>query len=319
LTPISAAAIFGRADWIAVERAVSDADRLDIEALHSAYVARVAETFPGGLAPAELLWRRIQPGQWELEWYLPLWLGKRLGVDHERSIAMVLGNVLGLASLRLQDDVRDGEVDAFERERANRLSGALYRLAVAEYRALLPPSSPFWLELELRMAEWQRAADADVSPASGGAALYRLASRGAPLKLCARAMVELTSRQDMWPRLSRCLDNALSAMVLFDHACDWQEDLAGGRPNAFAAAASPHAPATQARVFAAMMGGQVIAPYFATVHAAFDRAARLADDLRIEPLAGYLRRQANAIEREALRLDAHYSNLGDVSMAIVFG
>jgi hypothetical protein len=74
-----------------------------------------------------------------------------------------------------------------------------------------------------------------------------------------------------------------------------------------------------AQVFAALMGGQVVGPYFATVVAGFERAATLADDLLIEPLAGYLRRQADAIGREAVRLDARYSDLGDMSTAIVFG
>jgi len=201
----------------------------------------------------------------------------------------------------------------------NDLSGALYHAAVAEYRALLPPSSTFWRELEQRMAEWHRWADADVRPGGGALAQRQLVSRAAPLKLCALALIELGSRSDMWPRLSQCLDEALVAMVLFDHACDWQEDLADGRPNAFARAASPYAQPSPARVFAAMMGGQFIAPYFDTVREAFDRAARLADDLAIETLANYLRRQATTIEREAVRLDAHYSNLGDLSVEIVFG
>jgi hypothetical protein len=221
--------------------------------------------------------------------------------------------------LRLEDDLRDGDVDTVVHEQASELCVALYWSAVAEYRALMSPTSPFWLELELRMAEWRRAADGEVTPANGAVAVDRLASRGAPLKLCAHAIVELSARLDMWPRLDRCLDEALGAMVLFDHACDWHEDLQAGRPNAFTAAACPYGPVAPAQVFAALMGGQVVGPYFATVVAGFERAATLADDLLIEPLAGYLRRQADAIGREAVRLDARYSDLGDMSTAIVFG
>src|SRR5438045_8127925 len=107
-----------------------------------------------------------------LEWHLPWWLGERFGLDEQIADDLVVGNVLGLGSIRLRDDLADGEVSAEETRSAVALSESLYALAVDQFRRHLPATSPFWGYLETCMRAWRESTghmDAD-----------RLAARGAP-------------------------------------------------------------------------------------------------------------------------------------------
>ena len=72
------------------------------------------------------------------------------------------------------------------------------------------------------MTEWRAATD--VRAGSLG-----LPSRGAPLKISAFATSLIARDTNRFPLLEGCLDHALTAMVLYDHFCDWREDLAAGR------------------------------------------------------------------------------------------
>ena len=177
------------------------------------------------------LFDRIEPGRWTLEWNLPWWLGLAFGLDEDEATELVVGTVLGLASVRLQDDLADGDVPASERAAAIDLSATLYELALAPYRSRFPASSPFWDHLATTMAAWRAATDG-ATPRDDRArneldeSHARLAARGAPLKVPAFAICLLTDRIDAYPILDRGLDHALTALVLYDHFGDWQADLA---------------------------------------------------------------------------------------------
>jgi hypothetical protein len=218
----------------------------------------------------------------------------------------VASNVLGLGYVRLTDDIADGEIPAGRLSDASALATRLFETAVAPYRQLLPHSAHFWDLFGSVMETWRSA------PAKA------LAERGAPLKVSASALLELAGRRDLYPALEECLDHGLAAMVLYDHFCDWREDLEAGRWNAFVAAIVP-GPATPARVTAALMAGVGMASYFARIEDGFGRAANAADDLGINPLADHFRATAADIRDQGARLAQQYSSAGERALGLVFG
>ena len=137
--------------------------------------------------------------------------------------------MLGLGSIRLQDDLLDDEVPAPDRAAAERLSLTLFELALAAYRRHLPASAPFWRHLDVVMA------DGEPPPADDHG--WQRGVRHCDL---AFAVCELAGRMDAFPTLARCLDHALTGLARYDDIGDWQSDLAAGRWNAFVAAAGGH-------------------------------------------------------------------------------
>jgi hypothetical protein len=187
---------------------------------------------------ARRLFDRLPPSRWTLEWHLPLWLGDALRVDPDASRAIVLSNVLGLGSIRLQDDLADGEVAPQATEAAGQLAAALYDAALEPYRAWFPPASPFWAHLERCMRAWRSATDA-----TGGE--EHLAARGAPLKVSAFALCLLADRLVTFRALEPCLDRALEALVRYDHAdprrpAAGAERVRGRRPSERRPGSAPH-------------------------------------------------------------------------------
>ena len=146
----------------------------------------------------------------------------------------MLSNVIGLVSIRLQDDLLDGDIAAADVRGATRLGAAMFDEAVAVYRRRFDGASPFWPFLERSMAEWRRASAGD-----GPLRWAELPDRGAPLKVAAFASCLLADRADRWELVERCLDHALVALVRYDQVCDWEDDLRADRRNAFVAAVSP--------------------------------------------------------------------------------
>jgi hypothetical protein len=90
--------------------------------------------------------------------------------------------------------------------------------------------------------------------------------------------------------------------VLLDHALDWPEDLAEGRPNAFVAYASDlpqtaeNRDANRRRVLEAIVLGRGARPYFARIGARLRVARVTADALPCAGLASFLR----WLDREAV-------------------
>jgi hypothetical protein len=288
----------------------TDALELDIADVAAAYERRVREACPEHLPLALLLLERLPPARWTLEWYLPWWLGHAFGLDPEIAREIVLSNLLGLGSIRLQDDLADGEVAAENIEAATVLSAALYEAALAPYRARFDPASPFWAHLESCMTEWR---------AATLGAEHRLAGRGAPLRISAFAVCLLADRIDAFPALGRCLDHALEAMVLYDHFGDWEADLDAGRWNAFVASTSrgPQHPEQRDRhrtaMLVAMLTTDAVAAHFGRIEVEMLEAAVLAEALEVPvpALGSWSREFASGIQRQGASLHEHYGSLAD--------
>lgn len=273
------------------------------------YQRGVGDVRPDLLPMAMKLLERLAPERWMLEWHVPWWLGLALGLDRAIAREIVLSNVFGLGSIRLQDDLVDGEVVSRRAVAAKTLATVLYELALEPYRSRFPAGSPFWVHLETCMSDWRTATgDGD-----------RLAARGAPLKISAFAVCRLTDRVDLYPSVDRILDEALEALVLYDHLADWQADLDAGRWNAFVAGLSdgPQTVADRVRhrraVLVAMMTTDAVTQHIGRVEAGVLRAADLSEALEVPlpPLVAHLRAFARQAGERARELQAHYQDLGD--------
>ncbi len=315
----------------AVDDALIDAAALDMGTLSSAYRACVEASCPDALPLATRLWQRLDPSHWMLEWHLPVWLGDALGLEREVSSELVMSNVLGLASIRLEDDLADDEIDTADIPAARTLSGALYEAALDVYRHRFSSSSPFWPRLATWMNEW-RSADAVWTPGSIGTLDQRgipapadLARRGAPLKISAFAVCLIARKIPLFELVDACLDHALAAMVMYDHLCDWPDDLEAGRWNAFVERNGSHpqrpenGSANRSSVLAAMMARRAVANEFARMQVELECAARLAAELASPPLRAYLEGLAAKLGQEAHLLEKRYAALGDEALALVFG
>jgi hypothetical protein len=309
---------------------VNQPPELDTSALASDYVRRIQAACPEHLPLAMRVLDRLEPARWELEWHLPWWLGHDMGLDPAVSRELVLSNVLGLASIRLRDDLLDGDLDEYDSSAALALSGALYEAAIETYRAHFPTGSDLWPEIALRMTEWRTATGDNAAPPGADAedsqAVARhLARRGAPLRISAFAVCLLAARTDVYPRLGRCLDHALAAMVLFDHLCDWQDDLAAGRWNAFvarttsSAQTSEHLARNRAAVAAAMMARDAVATHFGRINVELAEARSFAAQADLPGLATHLADIAAQMDEHAEKVQGQYRKLGDGAVAILRG
>lgn len=253
-------------------------------AVRSRYHAALAGE-PAALAElGRRLLDRTSPPNWTLEWSLPGWLGGALELAAPAVADLTLANVFGLACIKLQDDLIDGEVAESERPTVLLLSTVLHRKWLLVYTEYFPSDSPFWGFFEKYMAQWVAAtlrsrrmlnkAFRDFDEAD----LRGLGERGAPLKICAAAVCLLAQRKGLIPPLEAVLDHLLTGAVLLDHALDWSEDLGAGRYNAFVAyaAALPQVPAQVAAnrraVAEELLVGKAARPYFNVIRRQFQAA-----------------------------------------------
>ncbi len=218
---------------------------VEMQAARDGYLAAFSAA-PPRLADAAAAWlETIQPPQWALEWSLPFWLGESFCLPSEVTRHLVLSNVVGLAYIRLQDVLADGETLPFQPTLAPLLSTLLYQRWMQEYIDLFGGNQRFWARFNQYLAEWLEATAASNEMPEHGFRDYgpddflRLAHRGAPLKVCAAGACLLAGREDLLPALADAIDHVLVGAVLLDHAQDWSDDLAAGRYNAFVAYASP--------------------------------------------------------------------------------
>ena len=186
----------------------------------------------------------ISPPNWTLEWSLPGWLGGALGLDASSVADLTLANVLGLAYIKLQDDLSDDEVGEDDRQAAR----CCRRCSTGNGCWFTPDSSRAVRHSGVISNGIWRSGYGRPGPAArstpkpwaawGEEDLLVLGHRGAPLKICAAGAVPVgaTGRAD--PALESALDHLLIGAVLLDHALDWAGDLAADRHNAFVAYAS---------------------------------------------------------------------------------
>ena len=287
-------------------------DGVDIAATVAAYRAAAKRAGPDASALAGPLWDHLDSDRWTLEWQLPLWLGEAFGLDSRVARQLVTGDVLGLASIRLADDLADGDVPAGDVAAARRLAAALYDAALVPYRELMAGDTRFWRRLEAWMAEWRESTSSAADPAS--ARREELAARGVPLLIPALATALLAGRQGDFPRLRGCLDHALRALVLYDHACDWRADLAAGRWNAFAAGEQD-----PRQVEVRLLTEAAIGPYFGRIDRELETAIAAAADLGVVGLAAHLGERRRSIDVETRRFEARYAALGHAATQWLFG
>jgi hypothetical protein len=219
-------------------------------------------------------------------------------------------------SVRLQDDLHDGDLDADDLAAAERLVPVLMDEALAVYRVELRDDRSLWALHARAMAAWQAAhLDPGADPAD----------RAAPLYIPAAAICRLTGRQDCWPALKRCLAHALTALVLYDQLVDWEDDLAAGRWNAFVATITPgpqdaaHRERNRAAVLAALLVRGAGATAYARVESESRAAAAIAAELGIEPLRTFLTAYAERTAEQGLLVQGHYDEVADRAVGLFFG
>lgn len=283
-------------------------DDLNVAAVAAAYEARARLICAGELPVPLQLRGRLAPERWRLEWHLPWWVGRSFGLDAALCLELSVSSVLGLAAVRLRDDIADGELDGADQAAAAAWSQALLDAALETYRARLPSGSEFWPFVASVLGPEGPAAPVSrsVSVSDGS----DLARRGAPLKVPAFAVCLLADRSDAFPSLARCLDHALTALVLYDHAADWEADLAAGRANAFANGR------TREELLMGLLSGDVVRPYFARIATELARAAELADALAVGRLAQHICDLAERFALDSEALAAQYAAVGDRAAAL---
>ena len=133
---------------------------VEMLAASESYVAAF-QTAPPRLAAAAVAWLDgIRPPKWALEWSLPFWLGESFHLPGPATRGLVLSNVLGLAYIRLQDALADGETLGIEPELAPALSTLVYQRWMQEYRRLFAGEPGFWTNFDRYLAEWLAASTA---------------------------------------------------------------------------------------------------------------------------------------------------------------
>lgn len=283
------------------------------ETLELAVKAQIAVALEGELVDLGLrLLDRISPPNWMLEWSLPSWLGSALGQSAATAADLTLANVYGLAYIKLQDDLIDGEVAVGDRPAALLLSTVLHRKWLLVYARLFAGESLFWGFFEQYMAQWVDATVRSRRPPTRAfcdydeADLRGLGERGAPLKICAAGACLLSQREELIPQLESALDHLLVGAVLLDHAQDWTSDLAAGRYNTFIAYASALAQvpeqeeANRRAVLEELLLGKAARPYFALLRHQLQTAADESRAVGVTALADYLawlRSQSDAYGR----------------------
>jgi hypothetical protein len=294
--------------------------------------ATVLEPLPPPLVEAGwALWKRLARPNWFLEWMLPCWLGEAFDLPQHLVRALAAANVLGLATVRLTDDLVDGENVSEERGTVALLAVSLHQAWMLSYVDLFDAGSPFWDYLRRYMVQWQRGASPANAPSASDqfpgepADLTWLADRGAPLKICCAGAGLLAGREGGLADLEAALDEYLVAAVMLDHAQDWQEDLAAVRYNAFVDCYSSHRQTAANReanrqgVLEQLLLGEGGVGYFRLLQERTDRALAWARAAPCEGLEAYLGWfSAHAAAYGAGLATAHRDWLRD-KVALVFG
>ena len=301
----------------------------EIARISAVAVTRARGSLPDDAQLAAAVIDRLQPPRWTLEWHLPRWLGDAFGVDTVVVDDLVVANVLGLAALRLADDLIDGEVPAPDLAGATRLTGALYEEAIGIYRDHFAADSPVWVAIRRAMRRW-RAGTTASAPGGAGAAVgrswerQRLARRGEPLKICVSALCLLGGRETDLPSLLAAVEHALAAWVLYDDALDWEDDLEAGRANAFVNALLRAAPGdlsddVRAEVLVAMLTNDALERYYRRIEREAKRSASVANELGLTEFAEHVRGFGERNGARGMLIQARYHAVTDRAISVFLG
>lgn len=243
---------------------------------------------------------KLSPPQWQLEWYLPRWLGDSYGLLPEMTESLSVANVTGLLYICLQDKLADDGLPPSTATAAICLSAALQHRWGDRYRPLLDGMPLFWRYFDEYLAQWIHAlAYSNQMPDQDFSTLLcaepgRLSHRAAPLKICCAAATCLAERANLLAPLTSALDHLHVAAVLIDHADDWREDLEAGRYNAFIHYASPtrqtldQRAANRRQVYEMLFLGDAGRAYFDHALHHLDVAHHHAQTCACPPLVTYL-------------------------------
>ncbi|MGO4498247.1 hypothetical protein AB4114_20395 [Paenibacillus sp. 2RAB27] len=181
----------------------------------------------GGCYPLD---RKDSEGPNMISYLLPYWVGETLESPIELCRELAVGNVYGMLSFFLLDDVMDetGEV-----RRSLALSTLLNQRFLEAYQRYFSENSQLWVCYNRYLAEWAdamyREVDEPMDPRDPG----RLARKAAPVKLCAAALLLQAGRAQEIRGMETAIDLALAVLQLSDDWTDWQEDLPTASCNAF--------------------------------------------------------------------------------------
>ena len=302
---------------------------LDTRAVVDAAVDRMRSADPGHVAVLPAVLARLDPARWTLEWYLPWWLGHAFGLSSGLAFELVVSDLLGLASIRIEDDLVDGQVPLEERAASRGLSRALYEQALGPYRSWFGPSHAMWSRIDGWMSAWREAGRAHTvdsfDSGSGQLATRRLAARATPLRIPAYAICALADRPADFATVDRCLDHALAALVLYDHLVDREDDLDAGRWNALVAAASSlpqtaeHRDRNRVALGVALMTDGAAEELGRRIEAELMEAAAVSEGLRCPPLTDFLRESGARAREQAVEVDAHYRGVAEQATRLLFG
>ena len=287
---------------------------LEVDDILASFRGRVGAVLAEHADLADRTVQRLLPPRWTVEWYLPWWLGAALGVRPDDARELVLSNVLGLVAIRLEDDLRDGDLESRDIEGARVLAPVLVQEALNVYRAPLADDREFWAVVDGTLSTWRAGSD------SGDPA-----GRAAPLRIGAFGVCRLAGRSDVWPRLDRCLAEASAALVHYDQFCDWDADLAAGRWNTFVASVAPVAQQvgdlgrSRATVFSGMLTRNVVGEHFALIGGHARAATELAAELGLAPFATYLSSWSQRVQTQGDEVVDHYRAARDSVTRLMFG
>lgn len=282
-----------------------------------AFDAVIRRRCPEHAAFARQVYERLTPDRWRLEWNLPWWIGRAFGLDPIVAGDLGVSNVLGLAAIRIRDDLADGEVAERDVEAARDVSDALMEAALAPYRRHFDAGTPFWRRFDQLMTVWGEGEGTTRPDASRSAS-----SIGAPLHVGAMAACLLTERADAIPDVAAIVDDAIESLVLDDHVADWEADVAAGRWNAFVASlgagggeSAPSAdPASVRRaVLVTLLTTDALPRTFDRIVAGYLRAAggARALDARLAPLVDALEAMASDARGRGAQVSGHYRELAE--------
>ena len=267
---------------------------LDVERVLKVCEGRIDAVASADRAFTADLLGRLPPSRWTLEWFLPWWLGAAFGLDEAIAFEIVTSNVLGLGSIRVQDDVADDEVDAADLETAAR-SG---RSSIGWRSSRIGPGS----RADPRFGATSRRAWRPGAAPTGAwqPAVRRSRSRRSRPASWRIGPIAIRHSIDAWT-------DALTGLALYDDLADWRADLAAGRWNSFVAQAT--AESDPARVVLAMLTDEAVARQTDRIVSEMSAAAVGADELGMTPLADHLRAFGSETEVQGAELQAHYREI----------